>query len=149
VDTILISGYTSIFASKPILAIQFMESEEPGVYTSPSAILITPLEQYQAGYVFTGTQSGYENYLMLAIDSQFTNGLFLDGSLVDSSDWENIPRTNIVGKVEILSDRQQHYIYHENDQVSFSASVFGSAQGTCSYGFSAGMCLADIRVRTY
>lgn len=144
VKTITITELSSLTSDKPILVVQFMQSEKSNRDdSSPSSIIITPVEQFQAGYEFTGTVSDYSSSLVIAIQRQYTDNLIIDGETITTS-WQTIPDSDYVTTTIPLENREFHYIYHQ-DRRQFMANVYSISINVCALAYPAGMCLEDIR----
>ena len=143
-QSIPLTSYMSFTSDQSIFAVQFLRNEIDGSNDSPSAIILTPQEQFQTGYSFAGPSQGFNSYIMIATESNAVQSLILDGQRLDTANWQNIPGTTLVGTVRTMEERQEHYIYSEGGQ-PLSAAVYYVSPGVCSFGYAAGMCLADIR----
>ncbi|KAJ8316655.1 hypothetical protein KUTeg_005793, partial [Tegillarca granosa] len=76
--------YCFIEADKPILVVQFCQSQQSSYEQSdPMMMMIPPIEQYGADYTFTTPKyslGSYINYFMFIITKDDKSGLRLDGS---------------------------------------------------------------------
>ena len=144
VETITITEFTTLDSNKPILVVQFIQSARTSRDTStPASLIVTPVEQYQTGYEFTGTNNDFTSSLVIVVERRYSDNLILDGDGVRTT-WQNIAGTDYVTASVQLDDRELHYIYHEDDR-EFMANVYSLNNDECSVVYPAGMCLEDIR----
>ena len=135
-----------ITATKPILVAQFVESARPNDYGSPSLVVVPPIEQYRNFYVFSVSDDvSFDNYVLMTIDSRQTTGVEVDGVALPTSLWRTIPGQNWATTAFLLrKSGVRHYVRHVNNNMRLGAYVYGSADGRCTYAYSAGSCSDDV-----
>lgn len=137
--------YSLVEASKPIQIIQFVLSQqsEPA---DPAMIMIPPIEQYAADYVFSTpkySQGSYTNYFVFIVSNSQRSGLRLNGNSFPSGTAYNaIPGTDLVGGYIIISEGT-HSIRHTSPISVFCGYLFGLAKWE-SYGLPGGMRMAPV-----
>ena len=136
-----------VISTKPILVAQFVESGETNDFGAPSVVIVPPVEQFRNYYVFAvSTAMSFQNYLLLVIDYQQVTGIDVDGTIIPSAGWRNIPNTDLAVNSILLRNGVRHYVRHANRNIRFGAYVYGSSAGRCSYAYSAGSCSDDLSV---
>ena len=95
---IQIATYTDIVSNKPVLVAQYVNSPRisENEDDQPAMFLVPPVSQYKRDYTFLVPPGTSVNYLMLAIEGRYQNGLILDG-LPISTTWSPIPDSAYVG----------------------------------------------------
>ena len=126
-----------IESTKPIIVIQFTDSEY-----YPSSLIIAPIQQYQAGYVIAGLFDRFDYMLTLVVDERYKDGFILNGEKL-RFDGESVSRTDYVTQTLTVNANEYIYVYNEERSATFSASIYGTLEGRCSYAFTSGMCLED------
>ena len=152
-EDIASTAYCRIVASKAIMAVQLVLSQQSSSEPSDPAMLVIPsIQQYSYSYTFSTpsySQSGssYINYLMIVIRDADQNGLLLDGSSISPS-LTAISGTDYVGGYMNVAEGT-HTIEHTSRIVFFGAYLYGRAPYE-TYAFPIGMRLGTINVvRTY
>ena len=146
---IQIATYTDIVSNKPVLVAQYVNSPRisENEDDQPAMFLVPPVSQYKRDYTFLVPPGTSVNYLMIAIEGRYQNGLILDGSPI-SATWSPIPDSSYVGTfVKVQSG--PHRVVHTLTGIRFGAYVYGTANDECAYAFSAGTCLEVVNTVSF
>ena len=137
--------YAVMEADKPIQVVQFVLSQVTES-ADPAMIMIPPIEQYAADYVFSTpkySQGSYTNYFVFIVSNSQRTGLQLDGgSFPSSTVYTAIPNTDLVGGYIVVSEGT-HTIRHSSPISVFCGYLFGLAKWE-SYGLPGGMRMAPV-----
>lgn len=138
-----------ITTSKPVMVLQFVQSQvgtdEPA---DPSFIIVPPVPLYLPGYSFTtpvnSSEGQYTNYVLIAVkdDAEKAN-LLIDDKELSGVTWCTIPDKPYVTAALKVSTGS-HVIKTRNAIEPFMALLYGVGVSSESYGYTAGMRLAEI-----
>ncbi|XP_067936654.1 uncharacterized protein [Watersipora subatra] len=145
--------YISFRSNKPILLTQFSQSQKTmNEIGDPTMIVLPSVEQWANAYTFSPTSNSYtgaknefyNNYVVMVAPSNRTAGIIFDGQYLAPlfTSWYQIQDTLFSGTSFAISDGV-HSIQHEDPTITISVIVYGNADKE-SYGFAAGMRLADL-----
>nr|XP_022344318.1 SCO-spondin-like isoform X5 [Crassostrea virginica] len=140
-------AYCKIVADKPIMVVQFVQSQQSSSEKSdPAMMIIPPTEQYGADYTFTTPKyslGSYNNYFMFIVDEAEKSGLRIDGKAFPSSTaYNRISGTTLVGGYIAISEGT-HTVRHTSPIAIFGGFLYGQANYE-TYGFTTGMRLAKV-----
>lgn len=140
--------YKNITSDKPIMLLQFVQSQRSSAEPAdPAMILIPPIEQYGADYTFATpkyTQGSYQNNFMIIIKNDDKDGLIFDDNPIDSSSWTNVPGSNPAYVARSLDIQEGvHRIRHVATHITFCGFLYGKAPYE-TYGFPTGMRMGNI-----
>ena len=141
------SAPLTVTANQPVMAVYFTKSSFSSQQQfTPSATLLTPMEQYLDNYIFstlTITGRPSDDYVLIAIMSNATSSLRLDSSVIAQQAWEQIPGSSYVAQ-QIPITTGNHQLSLLNSVSAFGAVVFGNIDRFCTYSYPAGTGLAVI-----
>jgi CUB/sushi domain-containing protein len=140
-------AYCRVVADKPIMLVQFVQSQisssEP---SDPAMMIIPPCEQYGADYTFATpkySQGSYENYFMFIVEEKQASGLRIDGkSFPVNTRFQRISGTTLVGGYISISEGT-HTVRHTSPIAIFGGFLYGKAPYE-TYGFTTGMRMAKV-----
>lgn len=145
-------AYCKIVADKPIMVVQFVQSQQSSSEKSdPAMMIIPPTEQYGADYTFTTPKyslGSYNNYFMFIVDEAEKSGLRIDGKAFPSSTaYNRISGTTLVGGYIAISEGT-HTVRHTSPIAIFGGFLYGQANYE-TYGFTTGMRLAKVNAVSF
>ncbi|XP_048746179.2 uncharacterized protein LOC125658800 [Ostrea edulis] len=140
-------AYCRVVADKPIMLVQFVQSQisssEP---SDPAMMIIPPCEQYGADYTFATpkySRGSYENYFMFIVEEREASGLRLNGkSFPVNTQFKRISGTTLVGGYISISEGT-HTVRHISPIAIFGGFMYGKAPLE-TYGFTTGMRMAKV-----
>ena len=137
-------------SEKPVMVVQFAQSQPDNNNTAPTAILVPPMEQYKSEYYFTTPDLGNDavHYVLLAVAEADTENVLLDDVLVEpDTEWTLIEGTDpeMYGS-QMRIEEGNHHILQRDRTNDFIAYVYGVSPGYCTYGFPAGMFAETLRI---
>ncbi|XP_033759578.1 IgGFc-binding protein-like [Pecten maximus] len=138
-------SYCYIVANNSVLIVQIVKSDQNDDH-DPALILIPPLEQYAAEYMFTTprrTDGSYENFFLFVVKEEDKDGLRIDGVPFPSTiEYVSIPDTSLVAGYIAIGDG-----FHRFNHIS-PISVFGGFMygryAFETYGMPVGLRMAEI-----
>eukprot|EP00105_Crassostrea_gigas_P023961 XP_011444035.1 PREDICTED: SCO-spondin isoform X3 [Crassostrea gigas] len=141
------SAYCKIVADKPIMVVQFVQSQQSSSEKSdPAMMIIPPTEQYGADYTFTTPKyslGSYNNYFMFIVEESQASGLRIDGkAFPTSTSYKKISGTSLVGGYISITEGT-HTVRHTSPIAIFGGFLYGQANYE-TYGFTTGMRLAKV-----
>ncbi|XP_062620365.1 uncharacterized protein LOC134281944 [Saccostrea cucullata] len=141
------TAYCFIKSTKPIMVVQFVQSQQKSSELSdPAMMIIPPIEQYGADYTFATPKyslGSYNNYFMFIAKSSEVKGLRLDGKAFPSSTkYNKIAGTDLVGGYVPVS-QGSHTVMHTSPISIFGGYLYGQARYE-TYGFSTGMRMGKV-----
>ena len=138
--------YSSVLSDKPVAVYQFINGADD---MDATMITIPAIGQYAADYVFTTPQyagndaTQFTNFFVFVVKNIYKSGLLLDESpFPDSTVYNPVGDTEYVSGFLRISVGT-HVIRHKSPIVVFEGILIGTRSYE-SYGFPAGMRLADI-----
>jgi CUB/sushi domain-containing protein len=145
-------AYCRVVADKPIMLVQFVQSQisssEP---SDPAMMIIPPCEQYGADYTFATpkySQGSYANYFMFIVDEKEASGLRLNGKPFPvNTRFQKISGTTLVGGYISISEGT-HTVRHISPIAIFGGFMYGKAPLE-TYGFTTGMRMAKVNAVSY
>lgn len=146
------TAYCYIKATKPILVIQFVQSQQTSTELSdPAMMIIPPIEQYGADYTFATPKyslGSYNNYFMFIVKSSDMKGLRLDGKpFPTSTKYNKISGTDLVGGYISVS-QGSHTVMHTSPISVFGGYLYGQARYE-TYGFTTGMRMGKVNAVSF
>ncbi|XP_061184993.1 uncharacterized protein LOC133193009 [Saccostrea echinata] len=140
-------AYCKIVADKPIMVVQFVQSQQSSSEKSdPAMMIIPPVEQYGADYTFTTPKyslGSYNNYFMFIIEESKASGLRIDGkNFPTNTKFNKISGTNLIGGYISISEGT-HTVRHTSPIAIFGGFLYGQANYE-TYGFTTGMRMAKV-----
>ncbi|XP_062620366.1 IgGFc-binding protein-like [Saccostrea cucullata] len=140
-------AYCLVKASKPILVVQFVQSQQSSREQSdPAMMIIPPMEQFGADYTFSTPKyslGSYNNYFMFIVKKSEYKGLRLDGKAFPSNTrYNTISGTDLVGGY-ISVKEGSHTVRHTSPISIFGGFLYGQANYE-TYGFTTGMRMANV-----
>lgn len=141
------SAYCKIVADKPIMLVQFVQSQRSSSEKSdPAMMIIPPSEQYGADYTFSTPKyslGSYNNYFMFIVEDSQKSGLRIDGNAFPSGTrYNKISGTSLVGGYISVSEGT-HTVRHTSPIAIFGGFLYGQANYE-TYGFTTGMRMAKV-----
>ncbi|XP_061184990.1 SCO-spondin-like [Saccostrea echinata] len=141
------TAYCFVKSTKPIMVVQFVQSQQKSSELSdPAMMIIPPIEQYGADYTFATPKyslGSYNNYFMFIAKSSEVKGLRLDGKAFPSSTkYNKIAGTDLVGGYVPVS-QGSHTVMHTSPISIFGGYLYGQARYE-TYGFSTGMRMGKV-----
>ncbi|XP_061184995.1 SCO-spondin-like [Saccostrea echinata] len=141
------SAYCKIEADKPIMVVQFVQSQRSSSEKSdPAMLIIPPVEQYGADYTFTTPKyslGSYNNYFMFIVEESKASGLRINGQAFPSNtNYNKISGTSLVGGYISISEGT-HTVRHTSPIAIFGGFLYGQANYE-TYGFTTGMRMAKV-----
>lgn len=134
--------FVTVRTTKPVLLAQFAESS---FTSSPTMMVIPPVEQYKSSYSFTtGENSSTEHFLLLVVDLLAVPRLQLDGELVNQTGWTQISNNSRRWGNYIRVTSGVHVVT-QLDGIPFAAYLYGQSVFGCAYAFPAGLCLQPVQ----
>ena len=131
--------------NKPCQVVQYIRGEYiHSKYADPSMIVLPSVSQFESFYhvVFPFGSEYYESVTIM-IESEYKNGLYVDGIQINGERWKKINGTKYVWKVLHFADHDSVTIYHSSSAVKFGLLVFGW-DNYISYGYPAGLDFSNI-----
>ena len=137
-----INSHVYMFADKPIL-VMFYTNSDNGIL--PSALLVTPIEQYHNYYLFnsflakTQTFTRFDVTLIIIVQSEYKDGVILNGFVQVATGWEVIPESGgYVMKLVADAPSGDFEVWHVDSNVHFGVFIYGSNEGDCTFSMPAG-----------
>ncbi|XP_069104234.1 IgGFc-binding protein-like [Argopecten irradians] len=138
-------SYCNVLANNSVFVTQIVKSDSNDDH-DPALILIPPVEQYAAEYMFTTpsrTDGSYENFFLFVVNDGDKDGLRVDGVPLPSTiDYVSIPDTSLVGGYVVVTDGF-HRFSHVSPISMFGGFMYGRYPFE-TYGMSVGLRLANI-----
>lgn len=137
--------YAWIEAEKPVIVVQLVSGTQGNDVGQPSMIIVPPVEQYMNDYTFIVPDEAFTSvYLMISAKRSDSSGIVMDGRVISSQGWTDIPRSpDMVGLFMVVS-AGYHRIYHPYADSEFGAYLYGHNDQQCGYAYPVGMCLNSI-----
>ena len=136
-----VNDATYIYSDKPILVMFYTNSDNGYL---PSAMVITPAEQYHNYYLFNTFNAKTETFpifqvaLTVVVNDIHKGGIILNGMLQVATGWTAIPSTPYVVKRIEGAPSGDFEIYHADSQVDFGLFVYGTNGADCTFSMPAG-----------
>ena len=132
------SGYCGrIQTDKPVMVVHFAKSQryqddpELGI---PTMTVVPSLQNYDVRYTFTTTdfasasgatpETGFTNWVMVAVKGSQSSGLLVDGDTVEVEKWKSIEGTDFVCAAIPVKSRVSHMVQHTLINVPFMATMY-------------------------
>ncbi|XP_061184992.1 SCO-spondin-like [Saccostrea echinata] len=140
-------AYCRVVADKPIMLVQFVQSQQSSSEPSdPAMMIIPPCEQYGADYTFSTPKysaGSYENYFMFIVEEKEASGLRINGkAFPTNTKFQRISGTTLVGGY-ISIPEGTHTVRHTSPIAIFGGFLYGKAPYE-TYGFTTGMRMAKV-----
>ena len=139
------NAYCFVKSTKPILVIQFVQSQQDSSEPSdPLMMVIPPVEQYGSEYTFSTPQyssQSYDTYFLFAITKDDKDGIKMDGNTINTT-FNDVEGTDYVGGYFYVP-QGTHVVKHDSAIKIFGAFLYGITSYE-TYGFPVGMRLAPI-----
>ena len=148
--TISSTSYCLVESDKPIMVVQFVQSQVTKTEPSdPSMMMIPSVLQFGADYTFATpkySQGSYENFFMFTLKGTDTSDLLLNNNAISTTNYKQIGNTGYVAGYFNVSEGT-HTVKHRQAISTFGGYIYGKATYE-TYAFPTGMRLAP-SVRLY
>ncbi|XP_013407310.1 IgGFc-binding protein-like [Lingula anatina] len=135
-------------ASKPIMVLQFTQSQDTDHLRSDPYMMVVPaIEQFSSSYTIATANlpdKVYKNFINIVIKNSSKEDLRVDGAALNGVTWLTIPGTDFTA-AQLSVTAGTHRIEHISPIQTFSVFSYGFARYV-SYGYPGGLRLANLDV---